>query len=692
MTDLKLPIEKAIRTTALHLHRLKQLGIGTVQDFLSYFPRTYTDQREIRSILEIQIGEINTISATLRSLHTSSAWRRKMSITTALLSDESSSIEAVWFNQPYLAKTLKIGMQIILSGKAKYDSRKNRIYLNNPSHELIKPDLIHSGRLVPIYHETELQTTKKTPGKISSKWIREKLFPLMPFADFFQEFLPEQITKKYALIPLSQAIHNVHFPESEKKLAEAKHRLAFDELFLLSLAALRRKHLWREMAKNKEKIVAPNWDLIKQFTNSLPWPLTQAQKKAIYEICRDLEKPYPMSRLLEGDTGSGKTVVAAAASLHVIKAGFQSFLLAPTEILARQHHKNLSKLLESFGILPALLIGATEKQEKKSILEKLKNGGIQMVIGTHTLIQEGVQFKNLGLAVVDEQHRFGVKQREIVKSYESPHVLSLSATPIPRTLALILYGDQNLSLLDEMPSNRKPVLTRVVPEEKRQEAYQWIKREIEKGKQAFFIFPLIRESETLEIKAAVKEFDKLREEIFPDLRIGLLHGQMPSKEKNESMQAFVEGRTQILVSTAVVEVGVDVPNATIMLIEGAERFGLAQLHQFRGRVGRGSSKSFCFLFPTSNNPENFKRLNALVKCSSGFKLAEMDLILRGPGEVYGTAQSGIPDLKMASLSDSATIKQAREAAEILLNEEPDLNNYKILLEKISEQENIAVDY
>lgn len=680
---LQTPLSKAFRTTSLHLRRLKELGLNTVEDFLKYFPRNYTDQREICRIIDIQIDAVNTVRGTIKSIATAPTWGRRMQVTTALLSDETGSIEIIWFNQAYLAKTFFPGTQVIVSGKVKYDKRHSKIIFQNPNIEIIKPEQIHTARIVPIYHETE---------KISSKWMREKLFNLLPFAEYFQEYLPKEILAKNALIPYCEAIKNAHFPKSEKLLDKAKHRLAFDELFLLQLAALNRRYMWRKEAEKNQKQIPVNWDLIKKFTSFLPWQLTKAQKRAIYEIINDLAKPFPMSRLLEGDTGSGKTVVAAAAVLHVIKAGFQACLIAPTEILARQHFQTFSKLLEKFEIAPELLIGAMKDKEKNNTAKKLQNGEIKFIIGTHALLQNNVGFKNLGLAVIDEQHRFGVRQREILKIYENPHVLSLTATPIPRTLALILYGDQDLSVLDEMPEGRQKILTRIVPEEKRNQAYKWIEKEIGQGRQAFLVFPLINESEKLQIKAAVQEFEKLKSEIFPRLKLGLLHGQMPTTEKAEIMNSFSIGEIQILVSTAVVEVGVDVPNATIMMIEGAERFGLAQLHQFRGRVGRGSEKSFCLLFPTLQNPQILKRLYGLVKYDSGFRLAEIDLQMRGPGAVYGTAQSGIPDLKMANLTDAITIKQARESAEMIIEKDPELKMYDGLRAKIAEQENIAIDY
>lgn len=683
MDNLAAPLSKVLRTTQFHIRRLKDLGIENVKDFLTYFPRMYTDQREICRIIDIQIDARNTVRGTIKSIATAPTWRRRMQVTTALLSDESGSIELVWFNQAYLAKTLIPGTEVMVAGKIKYDKKHSKIIFQNPDVEIIKPEQIHTARIVPVYHETE---------KISSKWIREKLFPLLPFAEYFPEYLPEEILKKYHLMPYSQAVRNAHFPTSGKTLEEAKHRLSFDELFLLQLAALQRRYMWRKLASKNQKQMPVDWELIKSFISSLPWSLTKAQKKAIYEIINDLARPFPMSRLLEGDTGSGKTVVAAAAVLHAIKTGFQACLLAPTEILARQHFKTFSKLLNKFEMKPELLIGAMTDKEKNAVIQKLKTGEIKFIIGTHALLQNSVSFKNLGLAVIDEQHRFGVRQREILKSYGSPHVLSLTATPIPRTLALILYGDQDLSVLDEMPEGRQKVLTRIVPEEKRQKAYKWIENEIKQGRQAFIVFPLIEESPELEIKAAVQEFIRLKEEIFPRLKLGLLHGQMPTTEKAEIMNSFSTGEIQILVSTAVVEVGVDVPNATIMMIEGAERFGLAQLHQFRGRVGRSDQKSYCFLFPTLQNPQIFQRLHALEKYNSGFQLSEIDLQLRGPGAVYGTAQSGIPDLKMASLTDSITIKEARESAETIIKQDPELKTYDELRAKIAEQENIAIDY
>lgn len=692
---LNTPLQEAIKTTARHLRRLEEMGIKTVEDFLKYLPRAYTDSREVRKISELTLGETNIIRAKLLSFSTKQSFRGRMPITTGLFADDSGNVQTVWFNQPYLSRVLQEGKEYLLSGKLKMG--KGSVALQNPVYELVRPDALHMARIVPVYPETELERAgtnkRKTPGRISSKWIREKLYPLLRFAEEIPEFLPEEIRKRHRLLPLSAALRAVHFPRTEAELAAGRRRLAFDELFILQLTALHRKLEWRRMHSKKQ--IPANWELIKRFAESLPWPLTKAQKKAVYEILRDLEKPYPMSRLLEGDVGSGKTVVAAAAILAATQTGYQTCLLAPTEILSRQHMRTLEKVLKPFNIEPRLLVGALSSSEKKRIYTAIEGGEIKLVVGTHALLQEKLTFKNLGLAIIDEQHRFGVRQREILKTHGSPHMFFLTATPIPRTLALVLYGEHDLSTLDEMPPGRKPVVTRIVPEEKRRDAYTWIDKEIEKGRQAFIIFPLIDPSPLLETKAATAEWQRLSQEVFPNRCVGLLHGQMYPEEKDSTMEAFRSHKIDILVSTAVVEVGVDVPNATIMMIEGAERFGLAQLHQFRGRVGRGAHESFCFLFVSSQQGRSLsevQRLQALVRYNSGFKLAEIDLQLRGPGEVYGTAQSGIPDLRMANLNDAKQISETREVAEKILAEDPELKNYPELRLKIAEQENIAIDY
>lgn len=578
-----------------------------------------------------------------------------------------------------MQRLLRNGQKIILSGKAKYNYGKTT--LQNPSYEEIKEEQTHVGRIVPVYHQTE---------GLNSKWIREKLKPLIDeWVNNLKDYLPEYIKEKYDLMDYSEAVKEVHFPTEEDALNKAKFRLSFDELFLIQLKALKKKWAWQNIENHNQKPIQPHPD-IKKLIQDLPFELTNAQKKSVKEILTDMGKPYPMSRFLQGDVGSGKTVVAGIAIFNALKAGYQTALMAPTEILAKQHYKTLYKLFKPYSINIQFISGSITATQKKEIANQLKTGTIDLIIGTHSLIQEEIGFKNLGLAIIDEQHRFGVKQREILKSNGNPHLLSLSATPIPRTLAMTIYGDQDLSIIDEMPKGRQIIITRVVPEKKRIDAYRWIENQILKGRQAFVICPLIDESDVLEVKSAIQEYERLREHIFPDQNIGLLHGKMKSSEKEDIMNLFKDNEINILVSTSVIEVGIDIPNASIMLIEGADRFGLSQLHQFRGRVGRGEHQSYCFLFPKNYSEDSKIRLSAMTQFSSGFKLAEIDLQLRGPGEIFGLKQSGIPDLKMASLTDSKTIGLARKAAQSLIDKDPHLSQYSILKKKLEELEEVYV--
>jgi ATP-dependent DNA helicase RecG len=670
--SLTLPLSKALRTTRNHLALLETLGLKTVGDLLTYFPRAYQDKTVYTQIADLRTDEVNNVKGILSHVFHRRTKTGKF-LSRAILSDASGSIEVIWFNQPYLQRVLKNGQEIVLSGKAKFAMGK--VSLQSPSFEEIKEEQTHTGRLIPVYHETE---------GISSKWLREKIKPLLPvYAPKFQEYLPADFLQKYDLISYAQAIAWIHFSQTEEELEKAKKRLSFDELFLLQLKALQKKWYWQNVAVHQQKAISTH-SLLNEFLTKLPFELTEAQKRSLNEILADLEKPYPMSRLLQGDVGSGKTVVAAAALLNVIRAGFQAALMAPTEILAKQHYHTLFNLLKPHNINIQFLAGSTPQALKQDIIRQFQTGTVDLAIGTHALIQEDIGFKNLGLAIVDEQHRFGVKQREILKSYGSPHLLSLSATPIPRTLAMTIYGDQDLSIIDEMPKGRQEIITRIVPEKKRIDAYRWIEDQIGKGRQAFIICPLINESDVLELKSAIQEYEHLKENIFPQLEVGLLHGKMNPKDKEETMALFAANKIQVLVSTSVIEVGIDVPNASIMVIEGADRFGLSQLHQFRGRVGRGKHQSYCFLFPKQNSEGSQKRLKSMVEHASGFKLAEIDLALRGPGEIYGVKQSGIPDLKMASLTDSRTIALAREAAQKIIDEDPNLESYPKLKKKMAE--------
>lgn len=680
---LNRPLSLTLRTTRKHLDRLKGLGVQTVKDFLLYFPWRYADESEFCQISEMKINEINVVQGRISNLFARRTRTGKFMIQ-AIIEDGTGKLPVTWFNQIYLMRLLREGDSVIVSGKLKLIGR--RLSFTSPKIEHLKKEQIHTGRLVPIYHETE---------GISSKWIREKLKPLLDAARNFEDYMPKEILEEERLIPYSEAVTNVHFPENEDLLKKAQMRLAFDELFLLQFRALQKKLEWQKIGMDEQKQIVMNTKFVQGFVDKLPFKLTNAQNRCLAEILQDMAKPFPMSRLLEGDVGSGKTVVAAAAILHATKAGYQALMMAPTEILAKQHYQNFYKLLNPFSLNIQFLAGSTIESQKQNIIQQMKTGTLDIVIGTHALIQDRIGFKRLGIAVIDEQHRFGVKQREILKSYGSPHLLSMTATPIPRTLALTIYGDQDISILDEMPAGRQEIVTRIVSEAKRNDAYKWVYEQVRKGRQVFVICPLIEGSqveEMADIKAATEEFERLSKHVFPDLRLALLHGRMKQNDKDAVMEKFASGELDILVSTSVVEVGIDVPNATIIIIEGAERFGLAQLHQFRGRVGRSKHQSYCFLFQSSDSENAQKRLLSMTQYSNGFKLAEIDLELRGPGEVYGIRQSGIPDLKMASLTDAVLVSRARTQAEKFLQKDPELKNHPSLALQISKLENIAIDY
>ena len=674
-------LANSLRTTKRHLARLEDLGVKTIKDFLLYFPRTYNDSSQYTKIVDVSTIETNTIKGKLSSLFNIKTKYGKK-ITRGVFNDDTGFVEVVWFNQPHLVKMLPRDKEIILSGKAKFSMGK--VSLQSPSYEIPKifEEQIHSGRIVPTYHETE---------GINSKWIREKIKPLIDkWIDLLEDYMPKEILKEEELIDYKSAVRNIHFPQNDEQLLKSRKRLAFDELFLLQLKVLQKKWHWQNSNAGKAKKITANKEVIQDFLNSLEFTLTNAQKRVTKEILLDLEKPYPMSRLVQGDVGSGKTIVAALAALNTVKNGYQVAVMAPTEILAKQHFKTFVNVLNKFNINIQFIAGSTTKKQKEDVVRQMKTGTVDITIGTHALIQEGIGFKNLGLAIVDEQHRFGVKQRSILKSFGCPHLLNMTATPIPRTLAMTIYGDQDISTIDEMPKGRQEIFTRLVTEKKRMEAYRWVDDQVKKGRQAFIICPLIDESDTLEVKSVLKEYAYLTEHIFPKLKVGLLHGKLKQNEKDQIMQDFKENKINILVSTSVIEVGIDIPNATIMLIEGAERFGLSQLHQFRGRVGRGEHKSYCFLFTGGLSEEGQKRMKSMEEYSSGFKLSEIDLEIRGPGEIYGLKQSGIPDLKMASLTDSKNIEKARTKAQEIINKDPLLKKYPGLVDKINELDNIYV--
>jgi ATP-dependent DNA helicase RecG len=676
MISLDTPVAEVKGIGPQYQERLSRLGIRKVKDLLYHFPRRYSDFSRIVPIAHAHSGEVIAVKGEVKDIANKKTRTRGMVLTEAVIADDSGSLKALWFNQPFLTTAFKKGTRVILAGK--FEWQYGTLGLHNPVYERASSDPKHAGRIVPVYPETE---------GLSSRWLRARIKPLLFLTKEIGDFLPERVRNRQDLLALSQALHEIHFPSSSNALEKARERLSFDELFLLQLSRLRSKV---QLQKEAAPSIKYDQELGPSFVSSLRFELTKAQKKAAWEILRDMEKTAPINRLLEGDVGSGKTVVAAFAMLMAVYRGYQAALMCPTEVLAKQHYQRVTELLKHFDVKVSLLISSMKEQEKAAVVEQSHNGEAQVVIGTHALIQENLRFKNLGLAVIDEQHRFGVKQRQALRERNAadtmPHFLSMSATPIPRTLALTLYGDLDISVIDEMPPGRQKVITRLVPPGKRREAYDSVRAEISKGRQAFVICPIIEETDKLGVNSATQEYEKLSGEVFPELRIGLLHGRMKPAEKDATMAGFVEGRIDLLVSTSVVEVGVDVPNATIMVIEGAERFGLAQLHQFRGRVGRGEHQSYCLLFTESRADLSLKRLRALVNIDDGFKLAQVDLELRGPGELYGTMQHGIPDFKMASLLDAKLIKRTREEAEGIIGQDPDLKTAPLLARRLEEME------
>jgi len=681
-------VNKIPRIGTEYQKKLKRLGIKTIRDLLWHFPHRYQDFSNLTPISEVKIGENVCIQGEIVEIKIRQTWKRRMFLTTALVKDKTGSIKVVWFNQPYLINTLQAKDGVYLAGKT--SKGPEGMYLSSPSYEKIssrksdKSKLIHTGRIVPVYPETE---------GLSSRWLRFILKPLLTkFQDEIQDPLPEKIRKEHKLLDIKKALWQIHFPDSMELAQQARERFSFEELFILSLMILRER---MKLMTEKSISIPIDIEVIKEFVDSLPFKLTNAQKKCSWRILKDLEKTRPMNRLLEGDVGSGKTVVAIMAALNVALAGFQTGFMAPTEILANQHFQEISKLLNDFNLSIGLLTSKESKLKNRKIarnklLEKIKQGKVDILIGTHALIQESVKFGKLSLVVLDEQHRFGVEQRAklTLKSELVPHLLSMTATPIPRTLALTVYGDLDLSLIDEMPKGRKKVITKIVTPKQRKETYQFIREQVKDKKQIFVICPRIESSNDGNInswtdtKTIKQEYKKLSEEIFPKFKIDMLHGRMKTSQKEKIMKKFKKGKTDILVSTSVVEVGIDIPNATVMMIEGAEKFGLAQLHQFRGRVGRGNHQSYCFLLTSSSSPKTNKRLRALKSCENGFELAEKDLEIRGPGELLGSRQWGIPDLSMASLKDVFLVEKTRNAAKELLNKDPQLKKHPLLQKRL----------
>jgi ATP-dependent DNA helicase RecG len=698
-----LNISRIGKTTA---KRLENIGINTVNDLLYYFPYRYDDFRNITAIDKLIAGTNANIIGKIELIQNKRSPRRKMYITEALVSDESESIKIIWFNQPFIAKNLRVGDTVSFAGKVE-GNNFDKSFISPIYEKITYGQLLHTNRLVPNYHLT---------ANITQKQIRFLIMQIIPVAKEIADWLPPEIIKSQGLISLCEAIKKIHFPNDFKDVEKAKARLAFDEIFLIQMQSQLIKNDL-EAAQAEKLLFFENET--KKFVSSLPFQLTNSQRKTAWKILQDMEKDRPMARLLEGDVGSGKTLVAIIAMLNAVLNKKQAVLMAPTEILAKQHFNTINKLLNKFNIHIGLITSSEKKlnyelkitpvkgqanyELKKKKKKKIEAQDIinnsQIIIGTHALIQESIKFTNLALAIIDEQHRFGVEQRkELIKKANivdikntnkitlMPHLLSMTATPIPRTLALTLYGDLDLSVITEMPKGRKQIITKIVPEQKRGQAYQFIKQEIKKGRQVFVICPLIDISDKLGVKSVKEEFIKLDKDIFPDIKIGLLHGRMKARDKEEVMNNFIRNEIKILVTTSVVEVGVDVPNAAIMMIEGADRFGLAQLHQFRGRVGRSQHQSYCFLFTENDSDKTMERLKAMENCFDGFTLAKMDLKFRGPGEVYGTAQKGFPELKIASLFDYQLIKKAYEEAKKLISQDKNLINHPLLKEELSKFE------
>ena len=696
MVALSTPLSKIAGMQARFVSKLKKLGIETVGDLIFHFPIRYEDFSRVYTIEELAAGGEATITATVESIKSRHTWKRGLFLVEAELADDTGTIRATWFNQPYIKNILQPGRVANFAGKVVASKSSGEIYLSNPTYELVSEhsyhETKHTARIVPVYSETR---------GLTSKGLRYLIQPLLKRIPELPELFSDEILEAENIPEINTALQSVHFPETIEEALEAKRRFAFEDLFFLQLKNMLER---KKLAERTSPAIYTDLEMMKSLIASLPFELTLSQKKSLWEILQDLERPHPMNRLLQGDVGSGKTVIAGLAAHAVAEQGKQTAFMAPTEILARQHYKTFITLFPEYARGVALLTASESRIfyghglesviKKPSLIKEVANGKVNVVIGTHALIQKTVSFPTLALVIVDEQHRFGVRQRAALEQNKDivPHFLSMSATPIPRTLSLTIFGDLELSLITELPKNRKPIITRAVTPEDRGRTYQLIRDEIKNGRQAFVICPRIEKPEdadnaewqTLQVKSVKEEYEKLSKDIFPDLRIGMLHGKLKADEKAGTMRAFSEGAINVLIATSVVEVGVDVPNATIMMIEGAERFGLAQLHQFRGRVGRGIHQSYCFLFTDSSSASTKTRMKALVEAKNGFELAEQDLKLRGPGEFLGEAQTGMPDLAMKAIQNPDLVKHAREVAQEILHTDQTLKKHPLIREHLNE--------
>ncbi len=679
MEKLDSPITVVKGITSRIAEIFAKLGIVTIHDLLYFIPRRYIDYSRRKTIAELHEGDDQTIIATILQSQVVTLGNRRS--TETIVEDSTGNIRIVWFNQPYLVTRFLPGKEIVISGAV--NSFRSKMVFNSPEWEFLEDnELIHTGRLVPIY-----PLTRGLYPRQIRKWAK---IVIDGWSWQIDDFLPSTIKTQSKMLDLADAITQIHFPSSQLMAEDARKRLAFDELFLLQLNVLLRKQNWQESQLGNEFVILA--EFISSFINSLPFALTKAQEQVLEEIITDLKRPIPMLRLLQGEVGSGKTVIAVFALLVAISNNYQGALMAPTEVLAEQHFNNICSYFSDNGyqksntpnsitykiklldhpITVALLMGSLKLDDKRNLQIKIENGEIDIVIGTHALIQEGVRFQKLGLAVIDEQQRFGVLQRSALrqKGY-NPHILIMTATPIPRTMALTIYGDLDLSIINELPPGRKKVKTMCLETLDIQKAYSFIRKQITCAKQAFIVCPLIEESEVLEVKAAIAEYNYLSCQVFPDFKLGLLHGRLPTTEKETIMHKFHAGEIDILVATTVIEVGIDIPNATVMLVQNADRFGLSQLHQLRGRVGRSNAQSYCIL--VSENILISSRLKFMENIHDGFVLAEKDLEIRGPGDFFGTLQSGLPPLKIANITDLYLLEKARFEAINILKDDHNLN-------------------
>jgi ATP-dependent DNA helicase RecG len=651
---------------------LGNLSLHTVEDALYYLPARHEDRSQLTPIRGLKPDDVTTITGTIRAISPPPRGRPRVPLS-VLLSDGTGFVPCVWFGQAYLERVFQRGQRLIVHGRAQR-FRSGPLQMHVKDYEIVEDEAgetpldpadehLHTGRLVPVYGLTRGLTAR--PMRRLMKRLVEA------YVDGLEDPLPPALRARHRLEPLPEAIRGGHFPRTDDEFVAARRRLVYDEFLLLQLGLSIRRH---RQGRQPGLAMNPPGALARRLLASLPFALTDAQERVWREIRTDMAEPFPMNRLLQGDVGSGKTIVAGLAILTAVEAGYQTALMAPTEILAEQHVMTLTALLEPLGVPVALLTNAVKGKARQSVLTAAAEGALGCVVGTHALVQEVVKFRRLGLAVVDEQHRFGVNQRAtLMRKGQSPDVLVMTATPIPRTLALTLYGDLEVSVIDQLPPGRKSVVTKARPESARAKIYRFLREQVREGRQVYVVYPLVEESEVVDLRAATEMAERLRREVFPDLSIGLLHGRMPFAEKDRVMREFKAGAIHVLVSTTVIEVGIDVPNASVMLVEHAERFGLSQLHQLRGRVGRGPWRSYCILLSGAASEEARQRLAAMTATNDGFKIAEADLTLRGPGDFFGTRQSGLPEFRVADLlRDAAALEAARRDAVALVREDPQL--------------------